>query len=135
MTIPCWNSAHGSQGYYQAASQSIDPKTGQRYNMAGVTAAIRAHERNRHWEAWLVNYVSQNKALYDVGTIMEAITTRAETEGDARVNIDNHMRNEVNLKYAKDPLGGANEVINDPKPTFPLVDDTGVTGQAPCSFF
>jgi hypothetical protein len=135
VTIPCWTSAHGAQGYYQAASQATDPKTGQHYNMAGVAAAIRAHERNRHWDAWLVDYVSQNKAVYDIGTIMEAITTRAETEADARVNIDFHMRSEVNFKYANDPLGGANEVINDPQPTFPLVDDTGVTAQAPCSFF
>ncbi len=135
LTIPCWSSAHGAQGYYQAASQAIDPQTGQNYNMAGVTAAIRAHERNRHWQAWLVNYVSQNKALYDVGTIMEAMTTRAATETAARVNIDTYMLQEVNYKYANDPLGGANEVINDPKPTFPLVDDAGATTLAPCSFF
>ena len=67
--------------------------------------------------------------------IMEAITTRAATESAAQAKIDFHMFNEVNLKYANDPLGGANEVINDPMPPFPLVDDAGATTQAPCSFF
>jgi hypothetical protein len=133
-TLPCWAAVHGTSAYYQEATTTNMSGTSTPYNMPSVAAAVRAHEKNRHWQAWLVNYVAANKAKYDVGTLMEAITTREATLANAQLAIDVFMKNMM-LAYATDPLGGGNEVYTDPIPKFPIVDDAGATTLPPCSFF
>ena len=87
-----------------------------------LVTQVQTHEKQRHWQEFLVNYIDANKTTYDVGTILELINSHDATEPVVRRAIDSFIVN-VDLKYAQDPRGGAGEVFTDPKTDFPLIED------------
>jgi hypothetical protein len=130
---PCWSSAHGTQSYYQAASTAIDPATGTPYLMSLLVTQVRTHEKQRHWQEFLVDFINAHKAQYDIAPIMESIASRDATEASVRDAIDTFVQ-QLDFKYAQEPQGGAGEVLNDPKTNFPLIEDTPLSSP-PCTFF
>jgi hypothetical protein len=129
--MPCWPVKYPGKSYYQVAVSTTNPNTGTLYDMAGAFASASAHEKDFHWQDKLLDYIDANKARYDLGTIMEAMTTLASTENDARSAIDLFVRN-LMLAYATDPNGGGAERL-DPGPAFPIVQDMPVGPTAPCT--
>jgi hypothetical protein len=87
-----------------------------------LVTQIQTHERQRHWQEFLVNYIDANKTTYDIGTILELINSHDATETLVRTGIDAFITR-LDLNYAHDPNGGAGEVFNDPKTDFPLIED------------
>jgi len=109
------------------------PMTGAPYLMTLLVNQVRTHEKQRHWQEFLVNCVAQNKTKYDIGTIMEQLAAFNGSEADVRLAIDNKIR-QIDQDYAFDPQGGAGEVFTDPKTTFPLIQDLPL-GSATCVLY
>ena len=134
-TVPvnCWSQKFGGQSYFSAASTAIDPSTGAPYPLQLLLTQVRTHEKLRHYDEALVTFVAQHKQQFDVGTIMEQVTSRDATEKSVLDAIDTFMV-DLDFRYANDSAGGAYEVYNDPKAPFPLVEDRPV-GSAPCTLY
>ena len=131
--LSCWSAAHGGQSYFQAASTTIDPTTGAPYLMNLLVTQIQTHEKQRHWQEFLVNYIAQNKTTYDIGTILEQLAAFGGAEADVRNAIDDKIL-QIDKAYAFDSQGGAAEVYTDPKTTFPIIEDQPL-GSANCVLY
>ncbi len=118
MTLACWPSTYTGQSYMQAA-------TAAGYQMGLLLQQIQDHDKRRHWQEFLVDYVAANPGTYDIGTIMENTALLGGTELAARASIDSTLR-AIDADYVIDPLGGKNEFKGDPKAPFPLISATCV---------
>jgi hypothetical protein len=131
--LSCWAAAHGAQSYVQAANATINPQTNSNYQMNLLFTQIQTHEKTRHWQDAVITFVSQNKLQYDIGTIMEALTSRRAAEADARQDIDQFVWT-LDAAYLRDPQGGAYEVFTDPHTDAPLIEDIPI-GNANCALY
>jgi len=89
--------------------------------MQTLLTNVKTHEKGFHWQSALVTYISNNKAKYDIGTIMEALAIVGPDEPSIRAFID-QMVATINTTYANDPNGGGAERV-DPPGDLPVVDD------------
>jgi hypothetical protein len=101
--------------------------------MALLFTQIQTHEKTRHWQDAVLTYVSQHKEQYDIGTIMEKITSRDSNETAARAGIDKFV-SDLDNAYFNDPLGGKYEVFTDPHTDAPLIEDIP-SGNANCVLY
>jgi len=117
----CWT-ARTSLSFLDAASQKINPNTGQPYDMARLLTNVKTHEKGFHWQLALVDYINGKKTTYDIGTILEGLAVVGPNEASVKAFIDKLVL-DMNTAYANDPLGGGNERV-DPPGDMPYVDDT-----------
>jgi len=131
--LTCWLAAHPGQSYFEAAGQAINPLTGSPYDMFLLQQQVQTHEKQRHWQEFLVNEINANKTRFDAATVLEALVAVGSSEAAVRTAIDAKLI-AIDFDYANDSNGGAGEVYNDPKTDFPLVEDMPF-GTATCTLY
>ena len=130
--LTCWNLNYLGQSYFQAASATINPVTSAPYDMNLLYTQIQTHEKTRHWDEALVQFLVDHPE-FDLGKMLEQIASRDSNETDARARIDGFIW-DLNDRYLRHPDGGKYEVFNDPHTDAPLIEDIPI-GNASCALY
>lgn len=130
--LTCWSFNYVGQSYFQAASATINPATSTPYNMSLLYTQIQTHEKTRHWDEAVVQFLVDHPE-FDLGKMLEQITSRDSTEAAVRGEIDKLIW-KLNNDYRTHPQGGLYEVFNDPHTDAPLIEDIPI-GTASCALY